>query len=115
MPPMPWTSPMEQRMKLIADWRGGELSVTQLCAGLGISRKTAYKWRARYDELGPKGLEDRSSAPLTHPQSIAPELAQRLLDTRAKWPTWGPRKLRARLLLESPDLCVPAASSIGDL
>ena len=33
------------------------------CRKLGISRQTAYKWRARYRAEGVAGLEDRSRAP----------------------------------------------------
>jgi transposase-like protein len=30
-----------------------EESMTELCAEFGISRKTGYKWLARYQERGP--------------------------------------------------------------
>ena len=29
----------------------------------GISGPTFYKWRSRYEQLGPNGLRDRSSRP----------------------------------------------------
>ncbi len=42
-------------------------SVAATCRYYGISRPTCYKWRSRFDELGPEGLRDRSSAPLNSP------------------------------------------------
>jgi hypothetical protein len=52
---MPWleTVPMDQRTKFIADHRQGLYPVTELCARHGISRKTGYKWLARFEEGGP--------------------------------------------------------------
>jgi hypothetical protein len=41
--------------------------VAELCAAYGISRKTGYKFLARYDTLGPAGLADQSRRP-TAPQ-----------------------------------------------
>lgn len=41
---MPWgqTSPMDQRTQFIADYLHDVLSVTELCALYGVSRKTGY-------------------------------------------------------------------------
>jgi putative transposase len=49
---MPWleTSPVDQREKFIRDQRLDLYAMSELCARYGISRKTAYKWLARFDE-----------------------------------------------------------------
>ena len=39
------------------------LSITELCALYGVSRKTGYKWIDRYLRHGPAGLEERSRRP----------------------------------------------------
>src|SRR5438477_7912139 len=59
---MPWleTAPVEQRLKFIDDVRSAQRRMTQLCARYGISRKTGYKWLARYADEGRRGLGDRS-------------------------------------------------------
>jgi putative transposase len=58
---MPWkeASPMDQRTQFIADHLREVLSITELCAMYGISRKTGYKWIDRYLRQGPAGLEER--------------------------------------------------------
>ena len=58
---MPWqeTSPVQQRERFIADHRRGLYSMTELCARYGISRKSGYKWLARFEEGGRAALQDR--------------------------------------------------------
>ena len=62
---MPWkeASPMDQRTQFIADHLRDVLSITELCAMYGITRKTGYKWIDRYLRQGPAGLEERSRRP----------------------------------------------------
>ena len=73
---MPWsqTSPMDQRTQFIADYLREVLSVTELCALYGVSRKTAYKWIERYLRQGPAGLEERSRRPHESPNRTAEEI-----------------------------------------
>jgi Winged helix-turn helix len=47
---------MDQRMQFIADHQRGLYVMTELCARYGISRKTGYKWLARYQATGAQGL-----------------------------------------------------------
>ena len=62
---MPWreTSPVDQRERFIRDHRLDLYTMVELCARYGVSRKTGYKWRARYEEHGRQGLRNRSRAP----------------------------------------------------
>jgi putative transposase len=112
---MPWreTGPMNERMSFVVEHGQGQLSVAALCRAYGISRKTGYKWLARYGTAGAGGLSDQSRAPHSHPQSVSAELAEVLRQARAGHPTWGPRKLIARLRAEQPGLRLPAASTVG--
>ena len=66
---MPWseTSPMDQRIQFIADYQRQVFTITELCGRFGISRKTGYKWLARYEDEGPRGLLDQSRRPRTCP------------------------------------------------
>jgi hypothetical protein len=56
---MPWleTAPVEQRERFIADDRLGLYLRAELCARYAVSRKTGYKWLARYHEEGRRGLQ----------------------------------------------------------
>ena len=51
---MPWLemAPVEQRERFIDDHRLGLYDMTELCARYAVSRKTGYKWLARYDAGG---------------------------------------------------------------
>jgi transposase-like protein len=51
------------RMKVLQHARDTTQNVSQTCRYFGISRKTFYKWKARYEEHGEIGLCDRSRAP----------------------------------------------------
>lgn len=119
---MPWTevSVMDSRLCFIAAHLRGEASVSQLCERYGISRRIGHKWLARYRGEGAAGLTDRSRARLIQTHTIAPEVAQRVLELRAERPSWGPRKLLVALALEDqkhnrPAQTWPAASTVGDL
>lgn len=110
---MPWqeVTPMSQRRDFIALATAPGANVSELCRRFGISRKTGNKWLARFRELGPKGLENRSKRPHSSPRKVAQAVEAKVLSLRAKHPAWGGRKLRARLkALGQPD--VPAASTI---
>jgi hypothetical protein len=47
----------------------GERQVAKTCRYYGISRKTFYKWRKRYEAEGPTGLCDRHRRPHRSPSS----------------------------------------------
>jgi hypothetical protein len=78
---------------LIRDALRGVVPITALCAGYGISRKTGYKFLARYRAFGASGLADRSRRPHRSPTALDPVLLQRLLDAHERHPYWRPRKL----------------------
>lgn len=73
----------------------------------GISRKTAYKWRNRFDEDGEAGLAERSRRPHTMPQRTPAEVEEAVLAVRAAHPAWGGRKI-AKVLVRTQPLCGPA-------
>lgn len=114
---MPWkeTCPMNERLQFIAAYQRRELGFAALCRTYGVSRKTGYKWIDRYASDGVDGLKERSRAPHHHPQAISRDLEEVILATRAQHPTWGPKKLVARLAVERPDLELPAASTAGEV
>lgn len=84
---------MNQRLQFVSDHQRGLFTMAELCAQNQISRKTGYKWLARYADEGPPGLVERSHAPHVCPHRIPEEMASLFLDVRKSHPTWGPRKL----------------------
>src|SRR5688572_27565105 len=70
--------------KLLAVFTAGLTSVrvTDLCADLGISRQSFYKYRRRYEAEGPAGLVERSRAPRSNPHAISGELEDEIVRLR---------------------------------
>ena len=114
---MPWqeTSPVEERERFIDDYRLGLYTMTELSARYAVSRKTGYKWVARYDAGGRPALQDRSRAPHHCPHKIADAVAQLLLRGKRQHPDWGPDKLLDWLRPRHVDVTWPAISTAGDL
>jgi transposase InsO family protein len=106
---------MEERMRLIVAGMAGEESMSELCEKVGVSRKTGYKWLQRFAEQGRAGLEDRSRAPRVVPWAISEAEAEAISGVRRAHPSWGPKKLRAKLLERAPTQSWPAPSTIGEL
>lgn len=103
---------MEQREEFVERAKSGQQTMAALCREYGISRKTGYKWLNRA-ELGQR-LCDQSRRPHRQPSKTAPEIEQRIIDTRKENPTWGGRTIKA--VLEA-DGCVklPSAKTCGNI
>jgi putative transposase len=114
---MPWQGvcPMELRMRLVNALIAEEDNMTALCEEYGVSRKTGYKWLARFRAQGPAGLAERSRAPHVVPWAVTQAQAEAIVALRRQRPSWGPKKLRAKLLARAPEQHWPAMSTIGDL
>jgi transposase InsO family protein len=114
---MPWKdcSAVDERKEFIIAFRRREQSFSALCRYFGVSRPTGYKWLERFAESGEDGLVDQSRAPLLQPRAMPEALRAPILALRSHHPTWGPKKLKARLEQDHPDLAWPARSTIGDL
>ncbi|QDU59451.1 Integrase core domain protein [Planctomycetes bacterium Pan216] len=88
---------------------------SELCRRFGISRKTGYKWLARYEASGGSGLEDRSRRPVSSPGRTSEEMESVVLAAHREMNrSWGGRKLR-QLLLDRGVSGVPAASTITEI
>ena len=106
---------MNERVRFVADVLRGERTMTELCQTYGIARKTGYKWVERFHVAGPSGLEDLTHRPARTPQAKPEEIVNQVLEMRYKYPTWGARKIRARLEKIDPTKKWPAASTIGEM
>jgi len=106
---------MDRRVEFLADYLRDSFSMSELCERYGIARKTGYKWVDRYQASGPEGLVDQSRRPHSSPSATAQEIRQALEDLRRKHPTWGAKKLLAKLRKEKPKGAWPAASTACNL
>lgn len=105
-------SPMDLRMRLVTDWQSGCWPLTALCAEYQISRKTAYKWLARYQASGPAGLHDRSRRPHHRPHVTDPAVVEALVALRRRYPRWGAKKLLRVAAGRQPDVVWPSRSTV---
>ena len=109
------TCVMDERMCFVAAHLEGRGTISALCRQFGISRKTGHKWLRRYESEGVAGLEDRSRAPHGNPRALDGEIILEVLAVRHRYPSWGPRKVKAWLEDNRGDVHWPPASSIGNL
>jgi transposase InsO family protein len=77
---------METRLAMVVAGECAAVSVTALCAELGISRQTYYRLRRRYRAEGPQGLAPRSRRPRRSPWAVDPALELEIIRLRTDWP-----------------------------
>jgi putative transposase len=113
---MPWKEmlPMDQKLDFIPDYRRDYATFSELCARYGVSRKTGYKWVDRYEEIGPRGLEDLSRRPHSSPCATPLPVVEQLLGLRRSHPSWGVKKL-LRVLEKRGVTGLPGRSTCCDL
>ena len=109
---MPWKEPTVSEQRLVLVHRIVELGhpLVQVARETGVSRKTAYKWVARYRQDRAAVLSDRSRRPLHSPARTPRAIEQRVLDWRDQH-RWGPRKIHRLMCQESVGSSSDAASS----
>lgn len=103
-------------MELVRLVRREGASVSAAAEAFGVSRKTAHKWLARFEEEGRRGLSDRSRAPRAQPNQTPESTCRLLIEMRRRHPTWGPRKIIDALVLQGWERAsLPAASTAGEI
>jgi len=75
----PWS-----RAQLVHRVRVHGWSVPQVAAAFHVSRRTVFKWLARYRTEGARGLQDRSTAPRASPQRTAVRRVLQIVALRAQ-------------------------------
>jgi transposase InsO family protein len=113
--PFKETCRMEERIALLRALESGAFTVAELAASYGVSRETVYQWKRRRDAGDERWFEERSRAPFHCPHATGPDLIDAIVALRKRFPRFGPKKIRARLDRDRPDVGWPAASTIGDI
>ena len=93
---------MNERLKFIVRLLEGE-SMTDLCKEFGVSRKTGYKFKERYESCGIDGVKDLSKIPLNHPLKTPYFVESLILNTKDEFKTWGAPKIKAYLEKKHPN------------
>jgi transposase InsO family protein len=86
-----------ERVLILDMWQRSGLAAREFGALVGLSRKTLFEWKRRFDRHGPAGLADqRRGAPAG---SRLPEPTQRaILMLKGAHPEWGCERIREVLL-----------------
>ena len=114
---MPWRErlPMDERVQFISDYQRQLFTMTEICDRYGVSRKTGYKWIARYAADGAAGLVVRSSRPQHSPQATASPVVTAIVALRKRYPSWGGKKILTVLTEREPTWALPAVSTANDI
>jgi transposase InsO family protein len=114
---MPWkdVSVMEQRLKFAIRAFKSEENFTELCRKFGISTKTGYKWRKRFEEHGTAGLVDKPRIAHRIRNRTTIEIQERLIKIKRKHTTWGAKKIQSHYKKKFPNAHVPCRSTIEDI
>ena len=112
---MPWKTigPKEQRWKFVRAAWSCKSSLSELCRGWGISRKTAYKWLARFEAHGRLGLGNESRAAHQVANRTSVKWLQRMRRWRGRHPYWGAPKLHWALRRRFGYAGVPSEATIS--
>ena len=88
---MPWNqvTQTEEIIRFVMLARSARFTVTDLCEQFGISRKTAYKHLARYEDEGMKGMQARSHCAHHFPHRTNNEVEALILTERRLHRSWG--------------------------
>lgn len=113
---MPWktSSLLEARKRFVYAALRGFKSVAQLCREAGISCKTGFKWLNRFRRFDAPGLRDRSRRPKRSPHRTPTRWLKTIAQLRGKHPSWGGKKIYARLRQTHPRARLPKARTIAD-
>ena len=107
---------MDERLQFVRDALRDRFTMSELCARYGVSRRIGYKWLARYEADGRRGLADRSRAPHHCPHKLGDAMTALLVGAREAHPFWGARKLVTVLAAKHPRVARwPAPSTVADL
>ena len=116
---MPWKTPIvsDLRFALVHAVRTLKRPVTRAAEEFGVSRKTAYKWLAVFDQQpqtrSAMMLSDRSRRPRSSPTRTNDDVEAAVLNVRDQY-NWGPRKIHAYLRDCEPTLDgLPSARTVA--
>ena len=80
---------VEQRYAAVLEVINDAASVTDVAFRFGVTRQTVHRWLRRYAAEGLAGLADGSTAPLSCPHQMPPEVEARIVELRRLQPGWG--------------------------
>lgn len=107
-------SVVEQRLDAVRAVLSGA-KVTEVAAGLGVSRQSVHAWVSRYVmEGGVAGLADRSHRPVSCPHEAPASVQTLVAEMRREHPRWGAKRIRMELLRTPVEgVTVPSTATVN--
>lgn len=98
------------RLSWIDHYRHKSKSVTLTCRHFGISRSLFYKWYNRWQRLGLRGLESKSTKPHAfRKREIAWDIQRKIIEIRKDNPAWSKTKVSVILKRDHGILISPSS------
>ena len=113
--PFKETCPVEERISMLREYDSGLFSAAEVARRANVSRDTFYFWLARRNSGEERWFEARSHATRNCPHRTKDEQIDAILAMRDRFPSFGPKKIKAKLAMNEPGTNWPAASTIGDV
>jgi len=112
---MPWktNSEQEQRWGFVQIALRAKTGLAELCRRSGISRKTAYKWIARFTQRGRRGLQDKNRSAHQLHNRPTQQWLDRLRRCKVKHGSWGAPKIHWALQQRFGLLDLPSEAAIS--
>lgn len=109
---MPWkeTKKMNQKIQFAQEALHTS-NFLALCKEYGISRKTGYKWRDRYEAHGASGMHDQSRRPHSHSSTLSEDVICEIILLKNAHSKWGPAKIRELYRRKHPRKDLPSEST----
>jgi transposase len=106
-------SVVERRLDAVRAVLAGA-TVTEVAAGLGVSRQSLHTWVGRYLVDGVAGLTDRPRRPKSCPHQSSASVEVKVTEMRRQHPRWGAKRIRMELLKKPPGgVVVPSERTIN--
>ena len=109
---MPWESKTVEDLRkefVLAQQECDNFS--SLCREFGITRKTGYKWKERYENG--ETLSDLSRKPATVANKTDVDTEKLIVSLRTENPGWGAKKLKQ--VLEKQGYSIPSAKTVNNI
>jgi putative transposase len=112
---MPWknNSDQEQRWGFVKLVLRAKICLAELCRRSGISRKTAYKWIARFKEGGRRGLRDQVRSARRLHNRPKKKWFDRIRRCKGQHAGWGAPKIHWLLKRRFGPMGLPSIAAIG--
>jgi len=85
-----------ERLLILDTWLRSKLPAKDFSGLVRISQHTLYKWKHRFEEDGPAGLEDRPKGPKAGSR-LSDETQRAILMMKQQHPEWGEDRIHAML------------------